>query len=166
LLPSEKENDAYHPTYFSLPLIFMTVGIGFVRYLGGALGTVVDPPSMEVVHGTPALSLLLLLRAFSGGTTALPGVGAISNGIPAFREPRSHNAAVTLQWMAGILGTLMLAISFLAVQIGALPSEEETVISQLAPTVYGGRIWAEHRPGGGNLCRMALPLEQVAEGGQ
>ncbi len=127
------------PTYFFLVMIFLTVGVGLVRYLAGSLGSVVGPPPMDVVHGTQTLSLFLLLRAFSGGTTALTGVEAISNGIPAFREPRSHNAATTLRWMAGILGSLMLAISFLAVQIGAVPSEEETVISQLARTAFDGR---------------------------
>jgi hypothetical protein len=66
-------------------------------------------------------------------------VEAISNGIPAFREPRSHNAGITLIWMSAILGTLFLGITFLGVQIGAIPSEAETVISQLARTAFAGR---------------------------
>jgi amino acid transporter len=127
------------PTYFFLLMIFLTVGVSFARYLAGSLGMVVDPPAMDVVPGTQALTLFLILRAFSGGTTALTGVEAISNGVTAFREPRSRNAATTLLWMSGILGILLLAITFLSVQIGALPSEEETVISQLARTAYGGR---------------------------
>ena len=81
----------------------------------------------------------LLLHAFSSGTAALTGIEAISNGITAFREPRSKNAGITLIWMAGILATLFLSISFLSGQIGAVPSEGETVISQLARTVYGGQ---------------------------
>ncbi|MDD3827246.1 MAG: APC family permease [Anaerolineae bacterium] len=127
------------PTYFFLAMIILAVGTSFVRYLTGTLGGVVNPPPMEVLHGTQALSLFLILRAFSGGTTALTGVEAISNGITAFREPRSRNAAITLIWMASILGTLLLAITFLAGQIGAIPSEAETVISQLARTAFGGR---------------------------
>src|SRR6185436_18932505 len=78
----------------------------------------------------------LLLHAFASGTTALTGVEAISNGITAFKEPRSRNAAITLIWMAGILATLFLGISFLTSQIGALPSEQETVISQLLRTIF------------------------------
>ncbi|HSJ52253.1 MAG TPA: APC family permease [Anaerolineae bacterium] len=127
------------PTYFFLAMIALTVGVSFVRYLTGTLGGVVDPPDMELLYGTQALSLFLILRAFSGGTTALTGVEAISNGITAFREPRSRNAAMTLVWMASILGTLLLAITFLSGQIGAIPSEQETVISQLARTAYDGR---------------------------
>jgi hypothetical protein len=81
----------------------------------------------------------LLLRAFSSGTTALTGVEAISNGIPAFRDPKSKNAGITLIWMSVILGTLLLGVTFLAVWIGAVPSAEETVVSQIARTVYDGR---------------------------
>ena len=69
----------------------------------------------------------------------LTGVEAISNGITAFREPRSRNAGITLIWMSAILGMLFLGITFLSGQIGAVPSEIETVISQLARTVFGGR---------------------------
>ena len=85
------------------------------------------------------MSLFLILSAFSHGTTALTGVEAVSNGITAFREPKSHNAGITLMWMAGILGTLLVAITFLSTKIGAVPSVDETVISQLARTVYGNR---------------------------
>ncbi|HET7292990.1 MAG TPA: APC family permease [Vicinamibacteria bacterium] len=126
------------PTYFFIVMLFLTVGLGFVRYFFGALGTVPEPPPLEI-HASSALTLFVLLHAFSNGTTALTGIEAISNGIMAFREPRSHNAAVTLLWMAGILSTLFLGISFLAVHAGAVPSEIDTVISQLARTVYGGR---------------------------
>ncbi|MBN1135337.1 MAG: APC family permease [Anaerolineae bacterium] len=127
------------PTYFFVVMMFATVGVGFFRHLTGALGTVVDPPPVEMVHAAQAISLFLILRAFSSGTAALTGVEAISNGITAFKEPRSRNAGITLIWMAAILGTLFLGISYLAVPIGAIPSEQETVISQLARTVFDGR---------------------------
>jgi hypothetical protein len=99
---------------------------------------VVDPPPIENL-GTASVGLFLVLHAFSSGTTALTGVEAISNGITAFREPRSRNAGLTLMWMAVILGSLFLGITFLAGQIGAVPAHSETVISQLARTVYDGR---------------------------
>jgi amino acid transporter len=127
------------PSYFFLAMMFLTVGVGFFRYLAGSLGQVVDPPSLETTHAMQAVSLFLILHAFSSGTTALTGVEAISNGITAFREPRSRNAGMTLIWMSAILGTLFLGITFLASQIGAIPSEMETVISQLARTAHGGR---------------------------
>jgi hypothetical protein len=79
------------------------------------------------------------LRAFSSGTTALTGVECISNGVTAFKEPRSQNAGLTMIWMSSILGVLFLGITFLLREIGAVPSGAETVISQLARTVYEGR---------------------------
>jgi amino acid transporter len=127
------------PTYFFLVMMATTVAIGMVRYFTGSLGMVPNPPEMEMYETLAPVTLFLLLHAFSSGTTALTGVEAISNGITAFREPRSHNAGITLIWMSTILGTLFLGITFLSGQIGAVPSEAETVISQLARTVLGGR---------------------------
>jgi amino acid transporter len=125
------------PTYFFIVMMVVTVGVAFARRLAGDLGTVVDAPPVH--EGGGAVTLFLLLHAFSSGTTALTGVEAISNGITAFKEPRSRNAGLTLVIMAVTLGTLFLGITWLAVHIGATPSEEETVISQLARTAFGGR---------------------------
>jgi len=128
------------PTYFFLLMAFVTVGVGLFRYLSGALPAVTDPPELELSHATQALSLFLVLRAFASGTTALTGVEAISNGIMAFKEPRSQNAGRTLIAMSVILGTLMLGITFLARHTGAVPTEfGETVISQVARTALGSR---------------------------
>jgi amino acid transporter len=128
------------PTYFFIVMMYLTVGIGIFRYLFGTLGTVIDPPSLMEIGGmVGAVTPFLLLHAFSSGTAALTGIEAISNGITAFKEPRSRNAGITLIWMAIILSSLFLGISFLAKQIAAVPSETETVISQFARTVFNGR---------------------------
>ncbi len=127
------------PSYFFLVMISLTVGVGLFRYVTGSLGQVSSPPPIQTVQTMQAVGVFLLLHAFSSGTTALTGVEAISNGTTAFREPRSRNAAITLIWMSVILGVLFLSITFLAGHIGAIPSEQETVISQLARTTLGGR---------------------------
>lgn len=127
------------PSYFFVLMMYVTVGFGMLRYITGTLSPVANPPEMEVAQTMGAVTLFLLLHAFSSGTAAMTGIEAISNGTTAFREPRSRNAAVTLIWMAVILGTLFLGITFLSGQIGAVPSDGETVISQLARTVDGGR---------------------------
>jgi amino acid transporter len=127
------------PSYFFIVIMFITIGIGLLRLFTGTLGDVIDPPKLE--HFGEAISgvtAFLLLHAFSSGTAALTGVEAISNGITAFKEPRSRNAGITLMWMAFILGLLFMGISFLTREIQAVPSEAETVISQLARTVFGG----------------------------
>jgi amino acid transporter len=128
------------PTYFFIVLMFTTVGAGLFRlFLTGTLGTVVDPPEPEIIDGLSKITPFLILHAFASGTTALTGVEAISNGITAFKEPRSKNAGITLIWMSLILGSLFLGISYLSKEIGVTPSENETVISQLARTVFAGR---------------------------
>ncbi len=127
------------PSYFFLAMMSLTVLVGLIRYATGTLGTVADPPHLATARTLEGVTVFLILHAFSSGTTALTGVEAISNGITAFREPRSHNAAVTLLWMSAILGSLFLGITFVATQIGAIPSEHETVISQMARTVFDGR---------------------------
>ncbi len=128
------------PSYFFIVIMFLLVGTGLFRMFSGSLGAVVDPPHME--HFGEAISgitAFILLHAFSSGTTALTGVEAISNGTTAFKEPRSRNASITLIWMAFILGFLFISISFLTKEIHAVPSEAETVISQLARTIFGGQ---------------------------
>ena len=128
------------PSYFFIIIMFITIGTGLFRLINGSLGTVVDPPEIEHFgEQLSGITLFLILHAFSSGTTALTGVEAISNGITAFKEPRSRNAAITLTWLAGILSLLFLGISFLTREIQAVPSEKETVISQLARTVFDGQ---------------------------
>ena len=134
----ESGNTFALPTYFFLVMTVLTVALGFIRFLNGTLGSVTNPPPMEMLHTEP-LTLFLLLRAFSNGTTALTGVEVIANGVKSFREPRTHNAVVTMVWMSTILAVLFLGIVFLLGGIGAVPSESETVISQLARTVFGNR---------------------------
>jgi amino acid transporter len=136
------------PTYFFVIAMYLTVIVGLARYFLGPLGIlgiaplgiVTDPPQVELAtQPVAAITLFLIVRAFTSGSAALTGVEAISNGIPAFKEPKSHNAGITLIWMAGILGSLLIAISFLAGHIHAVPSAEETVISQLARVAFNGR---------------------------
>lgn len=127
------------PTFYFIGVMALTVIVGIFRYFTGSLGMVENPPALEHVANLEPMGLFLLLRAFSSGTTALTGVEAISNGIPAFKEPKSKNAGITLIWMSAILAVLLLGISFLTAHIQAVPSEYETIISQLARTVFGLR---------------------------
>ncbi len=124
------------PTYFFLATIGLTIVVGFFRLLSGTLPSVVD---VEAIHHDVLgpVGLLLLLRAFSSGCTALTGIEAISNDTQIFRQPRAKNAANTLVVMSTILITLFLSITVLANAIHAVPSHTETVISQLARTIYG-----------------------------
>ncbi len=127
------------PTYFFVVMMIFTVGFGIFRYFTSSLGMLINPPHFEVHDVISMITPFILLHAFANGTTALTGVEAISNGITAFKEPRSKNAGITLIWMSLILGTLFLGLSFLTGKVQAVFSEQETIISQLARTIYGGR---------------------------
>lgn len=127
------------PNFFFIFMMFITLGVGIFKYFTGSLGTVTNPPEMIHNDTVATITPFLILHAFSSGTAALTGIEAISTGITAFKEPRSKNAAITLTWMATILLTVFLGISFLATQVQAIPSEFETVISQIARTAFGGQ---------------------------
>jgi amino acid transporter len=121
------------PTYFFIATFTLLLVVGFARLAQGdttPLGTGAPPAGSS-------LTWMLILRAFASGCTALTGVEAISNGVPAFREPESHNAAVTMRWMAAILATLFLGITVLAGRFVVLPAPDETVVSQLARGLVG-----------------------------
>jgi hypothetical protein len=111
------------------------VAAGLVRT---ALG---QPPQVTGVEAVkvPAetLSLLLLMRAFADGCSAMTGTEAISNGTPAFKPPEWRNAQTTMVAMALVLGTVFLGISYLATVSGAVPSAEESVLSQIGGAVFG-----------------------------
>jgi amino acid transporter len=127
------------PTYFFVAMMLLMIGVGFYQEFTGTLGTVSDVPGSDH-HVLPVTGLafaFLLLRAFSSGTTALTGVEAISNGITAFKPPKSRNAATTLLWDAGLLMGMFLGLGILGYLVHAQPSEQEVLISQVARTVYG-----------------------------
>jgi len=94
---------------------------------------------LQRLHGPAvgAVSAFIFARAFASGAVALSGVEAISNGIPAFRKPTSKNAAVTLGWMAGILGSTFFMICFIAAWMRPVPSESESLLSVMGRAVYG-----------------------------
>jgi amino acid transporter len=96
----------------------------------------------QYVRPVESLSLFLILRSFADGCAAMTGTEAISNGIPAFRKPETRNAAITLTWMAVILGTLFIGITVLALAYGteANPAGNPTVIGQIAQQVFTGPL--------------------------
>jgi amino acid transporter len=127
------------PTYMYIFAIFGLLGYGFLRYALGTLPAYHAPAGWAPSTGVETLGLLLILRAFSSGAVALTGVEAVSNGIPAFKPPESHNARVVLIVMGTLFGTIFLGMSFLSTHIGIVPdpTEKQTVINQLAVSLVG-----------------------------
>jgi amino acid transporter len=122
------------PTYLFVTSIGILVVAGLVELATGNAHRAVVPHALPV--GTGTVTLFVLMRAFSSGSTALTGVEAIANGVSAFREPRGRNAATTLAVLGAIAITLFVGVSYLAVHLHALPSSTDSVISQIARAVF------------------------------
>lgn len=129
------------PTYLFVVSALLMIAIGAFRIVVLGEHSAYGPEDVERTSGTlEAVTVLLILRAFAAGAVALTGTEAIATGVPAFQPPESRNAATTLAVMAGLLGTLFIGITFLAVNFGITHVEEptrQTVISQVAAVVYG-----------------------------
>ncbi len=129
------------PTYGFVASIYVMIALGLFKCLSGC-------PVAESAQRLPdlepeqALAFFLILRAFAAGTTALTGVEAIADGVPAFRFPQSRNAATTLTIMAALSISMFLGISFLADQTNVVytehPAGQRSVVAQVAFAVFSG----------------------------
>jgi amino acid transporter len=144
------------PTYLFVVSLLALVAVGVVR-----VAILHDPAATGVprspVPGAEAVGVLLILKAFSSGCTAMTGIEAVSNGVPAFKSPESRNAATTMLWMSGILGTLFVGIVALFFAYGLVPdpSGNPTLLSQLTEQVVG-RSWFYYVIQGATLLVLVL----------
>lgn len=132
------------PTYFYVVMLVTLIGVGFyrifVQHVGPIPHELLSEEALETSRATGTLGLFMLLRAFSSGAVALSGVEAVSNGVPAFQKPESKNAAVTLMWMGGILGTCFLGVSILASHLKPFRGEDDgNGLGLMAEYLYDGK---------------------------
>jgi amino acid transporter len=120
---------------FAVPTYLFVLSIAAL-VLGGLFHHTQAVTPHPLPAGTGAITVFVLLRAFSSGSTALTGVEAIANGVNAFRKPHGRNAALTLAALGGIAITLFVGVSYLAVQTHARPSSTDSVVSQVARAVF------------------------------
>ncbi|MGD9030460.1 MAG: APC family permease [Anaerolineae bacterium] len=125
------------PTYSFVVVVLALIIVGLVRVAVGTLPSAQRSADVAGRAGTGVLTLFLVLRAFASGCTALTGVEAVSNGIPAFRPPEADNAGKTLVAMVALLTTMFLGLTFLSRSLGLAPVEHETVVSQIGRHVLG-----------------------------
>ncbi|MGD0019633.1 MAG: APC family permease [Candidatus Limnocylindrales bacterium] len=126
------------PTYLFVGTALLAIGVGLMNTATGAAHHLSPPPFAEVA-GTQAFTVLLLLKAFAGGSVALTGVEAIANGVPAFKPPEAKNAANTLILMALLLGTIFIGLTFVGLQYGVMATTPQgpTVLGQVGSAVFG-----------------------------
>jgi amino acid transporter len=126
------------PTYAFIVTMGVLIVSGLAECAGGC--PAVPFADLEQPEAEGTLTLFLVLHAFSSGSTALTGIEAVSNGVPAFRYPQSRNAAATLGIMGVVAVSLFLGISFLATHLEGMVVFEgvpRTVTSQIAGAVFG-----------------------------
>jgi amino acid transporter len=122
------------PTYGFILALYATIGTGLARCATGSCPHATVPHPLTA--GIGAVGVLVILRAFSSGASALTGVEAIANGVNAFRHPQSTNAARTLAALGTIAISLFLGVSWLAVHVHARPSATDSVLSQIARAAF------------------------------
>jgi amino acid transporter len=127
------------PTYGFVAIVSLTLIVGFAQCLTGCRTAATADLHIEA---TTTITLFLLLRAFSSGATALTGVEAIADGVPAFRRPQAKNAASTLAIMGAMAVTLFLGITvmtqLLHVRVDEHIAQSNSVLSQVGSTIFGG----------------------------
>ncbi|WP_165004243.1 MULTISPECIES: amino acid permease [unclassified Enterococcus] len=125
------------PVYTFILVISMLIVVGLFNIVTGAV-----PLHATALPGAavPGVSIALILRAFSSGSSSLTGVEAISNAVPFFKKPRAKNAAATLTMMAVILGFFFVGITFINYWYGIVPEKEVTVLAQIGQAVFGHGI--------------------------
>ena len=137
------------PTYYFLVNMMVLLGVGLTRLAIGHLPVdhVQHKGALPFGHGGSGLlmgaSLFIVLRAFASGGAAVTGVEAISNGVPAFKEPAWKNARSTLVIMGSTLGVMFLGISILSahMHVTVYDGGTPTVISQVGKLVFGSTVF-------------------------
>ncbi|AWV73520.1 APC family permease [Latilactobacillus curvatus] len=122
------------PVYLFVLMMTLMIIVGCYKIFTGAIPFHATSTVGAVV---PGVSMALIFRAFSSGSSSLTGVEAISNAVPFFKKPRATNAAETLAIMAAILGFFFAGITFLNYWYGIVPAEKVTVLSQVAQHTFG-----------------------------
>jgi amino acid transporter len=129
------------PTYCFVLSVVALIVVGLGKCVGGCpVSTLPEgiEPAHELAKVVQPISFYVLLKSFSSGATALTGVEAISNGVPAFRRPQAHNAATTLAIMGVIAISMFSGLSWLVSHVpGVTISEERSVVAQLGSAIFG-----------------------------
>jgi amino acid transporter len=128
------------PTYFFILMMALLIGVGISKMVGGTLPANASQFPIPPVKNVAGFAVIfLILKAFASGGAAVTGVEAISNGVPAFKQPEWKNAITTLMWMGTLLGGMFLGLSILAahMHLAVDPAEKITVLAQAGKAVFG-----------------------------
>ena len=125
------------PSYLFVAAFAMLIGTGLMRYATHGPPTASPSPASDPLV---PLTAILVLRAFASGAVALTGIEAVADGVTAFKPPEVRNARTVLAVLGVIMVTLFVGTTALADLYDVVPRDEETVVSQLARTIFGGGL--------------------------
>ena len=132
---SESANFLTIPVYFFVVMLSVMIIWGLFNIV---TGHVAYHATANIGQPVAGMSMVLLIRAFSAGSSSLTGVEAISNAVPNFNQPKEKNAATTLTIMSLILASFFAGVTFRSFYFGIVPNDRSTVLSQIGSTVFGG----------------------------
>ena len=132
---SESANFLTIPVYFFVVMLSVMIIWGLFNIV---TGHVAYHATANIGQPVAGMSMVLLIRAFSAGSSSLTGVEAISNAVPNFNQPKEKNAATTLTIMSLILASFFAGVTFMSFYFGIVPNDRSTVLSQIGSTVFGG----------------------------
>lgn len=124
------------PTYAFILLMALMIVVGLIKAFSGQLVPLSYTGSEQISLGQ-SIGILLVLKAFSTGCSAMTGIEAVSDSVSSFREPAAKNAKKILMTLAGIIVFLISGATFLAERLKVLPLDGHTVLSQMAAAVFG-----------------------------
>lgn len=125
------------PTYVFILIFNVLIIGGFWSLWTGSVTPNQISSIPDLTDDVSTLTILLLLRAFASGCTALTGIEAISDGVPAFQKPEARNAGITLIAMGVLLTVMFIGITYLAYSLHIVPIANESVVSQIGRKVFG-----------------------------
>jgi amino acid transporter len=124
------------PTYLFILAMFVLVAVGLIDSAGRSF----QPTPTPALSATEGVGVLLVLRAFASGSTAMTGIEAISNAVPVFKPTEWRNARTTLTWMVSLLIVLFAGTIAMVLLEGVVPNAHETVLSELAHRSFGSGL--------------------------
>ncbi len=125
------------PTYIFIVSMAILIITGLIKLISGAIEPIVYATPILPTETVSGIGIIILLKAFSSGCSAMSGVEAVSNAVPSFREPSTRNANHILFMLGGIIVFILGGISILAMNLQVVPTVSQTVLSQIASAVFG-----------------------------
>src|SRR6516162_3414459 len=125
---------------FTVPTLLFILAMAAV-IIGGLVRTYPAVPlNHQVPSATETIGILLLLKAFASGCSALTGVEAIANAVPEFRKPRARRAQHTEVWLGILLGVMLIGLGILIRKFHVVPHSNPTVLAQLTEAALGHNV--------------------------